>query len=47
MEATPVKICDRIDNLSHSADRNGRSTKGDLVSTDEVIEELTVRGIAL
>lgn len=42
-EATLVKLCDRIDNLLDSADRNGRFTKRYLASTDEVIETLSVR----
>jgi (p)ppGpp synthase/HD superfamily hydrolase len=42
-EATLVKICDRIDNLLDSADRNGGFPKRYLVSTDEVIEKLSVR----
>jgi (p)ppGpp synthase/HD superfamily hydrolase len=42
-EATLVKICDRIDNLLDSADRNGRFTKRYLASTDEVIAKLEFR----
>jgi (p)ppGpp synthase/HD superfamily hydrolase len=42
-EATLVKICDRIDNLLDSADRNGGFTKRYLASTDEVISTLSVR----
>jgi len=42
-EATLVKLCDRIDNLLDSADRNGGFTKHYLASTDEVIETLSVR----
>jgi (p)ppGpp synthase/HD superfamily hydrolase len=42
-EATLVKICDRIDNLLDSADRNGGFTKRYLASTDELIEKLSVR----
>lgn len=42
-EATLVKICDRIDNLLDSADRNGGFTKRYLASTDEVIDKLSVR----
>jgi len=42
-EATLVKLCDRIDNLLDSADRNGGFTKRYLVSTDEVISKLEVR----
>jgi (p)ppGpp synthase/HD superfamily hydrolase len=42
-EATLVKLCDRIDNLLDSADRNGGFTKRYLTSTDEVIEKLSVR----
>jgi (p)ppGpp synthase/HD superfamily hydrolase len=42
-EATLVKLCDRIDNLLDSADRNGGFTKRYLVSTDEVIDTLSVR----
>jgi len=42
-EATLVKLCDRIDNLLDSADRNGSFTKRYLVSTDEVIDKLSVR----
>jgi (p)ppGpp synthase/HD superfamily hydrolase len=42
-EATLVKLCDRIDNLLDSADRNGGFTKRYLTSTDEVIEKLSTR----
>jgi (p)ppGpp synthase/HD superfamily hydrolase len=42
-EATLVKLCDRIDNLLDSADRNGGFTKRYLASTDEVIDKLSVR----
>jgi (p)ppGpp synthase/HD superfamily hydrolase len=42
-EATLVKLCDRIDNLLESADRNGGFTKRYLASTDEVIDKLSVR----
>jgi (p)ppGpp synthase/HD superfamily hydrolase len=42
-EATLVKLCDRIDNLLDSADRNGGFTKRYLASTDMVIEKLSVR----
>jgi len=42
-EATLVKICDRIDNLLDSADRNGGFTKRYLASTDEIIDKLSVR----
>jgi (p)ppGpp synthase/HD superfamily hydrolase len=42
-EATLVKLCDRIDNLLDSADRNGGFTRHYLVSTDEVIDTLSVR----
>jgi (p)ppGpp synthase/HD superfamily hydrolase len=42
-EATLVKLCDRIDNLLDSADRNGGFTKRYLASTDEVIDNLSVR----
>jgi len=42
-EATLVKICDRIDNLLDSADRNGGFTKRYLASTDEVIGKLSMR----
>jgi (p)ppGpp synthase/HD superfamily hydrolase len=42
-EATLVKLCDRIDNLLDSADRNGGFTKHYLASTDEVIDTLSVR----
>lgn len=42
-EATLVKICDRIDNLLDSADRNGSFTRHYLASTDELIETLSVR----
>ena len=42
-EATLVKLCDRIDNLLDSADRNGGFTKRYLASTDEVINKLSVR----
>lgn len=40
-EATLVKLCDRIDNLLDSADRDGRFTKRYLASTDEVIAVLS------
>jgi (p)ppGpp synthase/HD superfamily hydrolase len=42
-EATLVKICDRIDNLLDTADRNGGFTKRYLASTDEVIAKLSTR----
>lgn len=42
-EATLVKICDRIDNLLDSADRNGGFTRHYLASTDELIGKLSVR----
>lgn len=42
-EATFVKLCDRIDNLLDSADRNGGFTKRYLESTDEVIAKLSKR----
>jgi len=42
-EATLVKICDRIDNLLDSGDRNGRFTKRYLASTDELIGKLSKR----
>jgi (p)ppGpp synthase/HD superfamily hydrolase len=42
-EATLIKLCDRIDNLLDSADRNGGFTKRYLASTDELIEKLSVR----
>lgn len=42
-EATLVKLCDRIDNLLDSADRNGGFTKRYLASTDEVIGTLSKR----
>ncbi len=42
-EATLVKLCDRIDNLLDSADRNGGFTKHYLASTDELIDTLSVR----
>jgi (p)ppGpp synthase/HD superfamily hydrolase len=42
-EATLVKLCDRIDNLLDSADRNGGFTKRYLISTDEIIGKLEVR----
>jgi (p)ppGpp synthase/HD superfamily hydrolase len=42
-EATLVKLCDRIDNLLDSADRNGGFTKRYLASTDELIGKLSVR----
>jgi (p)ppGpp synthase/HD superfamily hydrolase len=42
-EATLVKLCDRIDNLLDSADRNGGFTKRYLTSTDELIDTLSVR----
>lgn len=43
LEATLVKLCDRIDNLLDSGDRNGRFTKRYLASTDELIDKLSVR----
>lgn len=42
-EATLVKLCDRIDNLLDSADRNGGFTKRYLASTDMVIGKLSKR----
>jgi (p)ppGpp synthase/HD superfamily hydrolase len=42
-ETTLVKLCDRIDNLLDSADRNGGFTKHYLASTDERIDKLSVR----
>ncbi len=42
-EATLVKLCDRIDNLLDSGDRNGGFTKRYLASTDELIGKLSVR----
>jgi len=42
-EATLVKLCDRIDNLLDSADRNGGFTKRYLISTDEIIDKLSGR----
>jgi len=42
-EATLVKLCDRIDNLLDSADRNGGFTRRYLISTDEIIGKLEVR----
>lgn len=42
-EATLVKLCDRIDNLLDSADRNGGFTKRYLASTDDLIDKLSVR----
>jgi (p)ppGpp synthase/HD superfamily hydrolase len=42
-EATLVKLCDRIDNLLDSGDRNGRFTKRYLASTDDLIGKLSVR----
>jgi (p)ppGpp synthase/HD superfamily hydrolase len=42
-EATLVKLCDRIDNLLDSGDRNGRFTKRYLASTDELIGKLSMR----
>jgi (p)ppGpp synthase/HD superfamily hydrolase len=42
-EATLVKLCDRIDNLLDSGDRNGKFTKRYLASTDDLIERLSVR----
>jgi (p)ppGpp synthase/HD superfamily hydrolase len=42
-EATLVKLCDRIDNLLDSADRNGNFTKHYLASTDEIINKLSLR----
>jgi (p)ppGpp synthase/HD superfamily hydrolase len=44
-EATLVKLCDRIDNLLDSADRNGGFTKRYLASTDELIGKLEVRAL--
>ena len=44
-EATLVKLCDRIDNLLDSADRNGRFTKRYLASTDQLIEKLSERAL--
>jgi len=42
-EATLVKLCDRIDNLLDSTDRNGGFTKHYLESTDELIDTLSVQ----
>lgn len=42
-EATLVKLCDRIDNLLDSADRNGGFTRRYLASTDELVDKLSVR----
>jgi len=42
-EATLVKLCDRIDNLLDSGDRNGKFTKRYLASTDDLIGKLSVR----
>ena len=42
-EATLVKLCDRIDNLLDSADRDGGFTRHYLASTDELIDTLSVR----
>jgi (p)ppGpp synthase/HD superfamily hydrolase len=42
-EATLVKLCDRIDNLLDSGDRNGRFTKRYLASTDDLVGKLSVR----
>ena len=42
-EATLVKICDRIDNFLDTACRDGRVRKRYLVSTDEIIDRLSVR----
>ena len=41
-EATLVKICDRIDNFLDTADRDGQVRKRYLVSTDEIIDRLSV-----
>jgi len=42
-EATLVKLCDRIDNLLDSADRNGSFTRHYLESTDELIDTLSAQ----
>ena len=42
-EATLVKICDRIDNFLDTACRNGQLNKRYLVSTDEIIDRLSLR----
>ncbi len=42
-EATLVKICDRIDNFLDTACRDGRMRKRYLISTDEIIDRLSVR----
>jgi len=42
-EATLVKICDRIDNFLDTACRDGRVRKRYLVSTDEIIDRLSLR----
>ena len=42
-EATLVKICDRIDNFLDTACRDGRVRKRYLISTDEIIDRLSVR----
>jgi (p)ppGpp synthase/HD superfamily hydrolase len=42
-EATLVKICDRIDNFLDTACRNGQLRKRYLVSTDEIIDRLSLR----
>ncbi len=42
-EATLVKICDRIDNFLDTACRDGQVRKRYLVSTDEIIDRLSVR----
>ena len=42
-EATLVKLCDRIDNLLDSGDRNGKFTKRYLASTDDLIGKLSLR----
>ncbi|PKL70225.1 MAG: hypothetical protein CVV30_02355 [Methanomicrobiales archaeon HGW-Methanomicrobiales-1] len=42
-EATLVKICDRIDNFLDTACRDGRVRKRYLISTDEIIDRLSMR----
>ncbi|MDP2798263.1 MAG: hypothetical protein Q8N94_12310 [Methanoregula sp.] len=42
-EATLVKVCDRIDNFLDTACRDGQVRKRYLVSTDEIIDRLSVR----
>lgn len=42
-EATLVKLCERIDNLLDTTDRNRGLTKHYLTSTDELIGKLSMR----